>query len=122
MAGYLLDDESLRTLREVVRWWRGRPHADRTRPGIRHDESWPRLILVKLDAGQSLTSTPGDTATGKEQVGPPGSETDGESFTIYSGRMMANAETNIEAGDYVICAKINGYWQALAAACPPPEE
>jgi hypothetical protein len=122
MSGFTLDAASIRILRELIAWWRGRPKSGDARPAIRYDPSAARAILVKLDSGQTLTSTPGDSATGKIQIGAPGEEEDGEPVTVYSGRMMENAAGEITGGSYVICQRINGYWQVTSAACGPSEE
>ena len=75
------------------------------------------VILVKLDAGQTLTTTASDSATGKIWAGEPGSETDTTiAVTVYSGQMMSGG-SEIAAGTFVLAVPLNGRLQVIAAPC-----
>lgn len=117
MAGFTLDAASIQTLRQLIAWWRGRPKSGDTRPAIRYDDSWPKTVLVKLDSGQTLGTSAGDTATGKIFTGSPGSLAAGEPITVHRGDLAAGGDV-IDDTTWLVCARINGYWQPIVPPTP----
>ncbi len=80
------------------------------------------LRLFKLDEGEELGTSAGDSAVCHRWIGTPGSEEeyrpgeDGE-VTVYSGQLMQGASAPITEGTFIVAGLINGYWQLVAAPC-----
>ncbi len=112
---YYLTAKDVAGLRELIQWWETQQSRRGIRPS-RREVPPMRLVLCKVKTAESLTSTASDSAVCIIQEGDPGSETDGQEITVYSGRLMVGG-TTISAGDYIWAGWVNGKWQVFAAAC-----